>query len=291
MPGKRDTCQFVVNTGGEICGVDLSGHRPYANKRDGVPSVSAIAGLLDGGKSSSFGWVASTIAARYAVHSDDLSRFSTEECDHDAKRYCERCAFIRSRFDAEWAAKADLGTHVHHMALSWASGEAVTDDETSAPYIDGLEAFYAEHAPAWLHLERTVECDEIGYEYRGQFDAIGTFLWNGERRRGLIDFKTSKGVYFTEDTLQLAAYRYATALTTWRDKKVVDREPMPEVDFTAVLWLRPDGEYRFVEMNADEDALGHFMKLRELWTFQRELDAAKKAWEKDDAADKEAVAA
>ena len=202
--------------GGELCGVDLSGHRPYAYKRDGIPSVSAVAGLLDGGKSSSFGWVAATIGARWAVHSDALTDFSTANCDHEAKQYCERCAFLRSRFDAEWAAKADLGTHVHHMALSWAQGEAFVDDAVSAPYVDALEKFYADHEP-WsgeLPCERTVEGNQADHEYRGQFDAIGTFMWEGQRRRGLIDFKTSAHVYFLEDTAQLAAYRFADSLTS-----------------------------------------------------------------------------
>lgn len=277
--GKRDLCQFMI--GSEICGHDLSGHRPYAYRRDGIPSVSGIAGLLDGGKAGSFGWVASTICARYAVHGEGLDQFSTLDCDHDAKVYCERCKFLRSRFDAEWGAKADLGTHVHHMALSWAEGLPLTDDPTSAPYIDGLEKFYRDHNPDWELLERTVEGAQEGHEYRGQFDALGVFDWKGERRRGLIDFKTSKSVYFTEDTAQLAAYRYADALTTWADKEVVSREPMPEVEFTAILWLRPDGEYRFVEMNADREALAQFMKLRELWEWQRDLSKAEKAWAKE----------
>jgi hypothetical protein len=278
---KRDLCQFMI--GSDPCGHDLSGHRPYAYKRDGIPSVSAVSGLLDGGKSGSFGWVASTICSRYAVHGSGLEQFSTDNCDHDAKQYCERCAFLRSRFDAEWGAKADLGTHVHHMALSWASKEPLLDDAVSAPYIDALAKFYEDHQPEWEHLERTVEGTQDGHEYRGQFDAIGTFLWNGERRMGLIDFKTSKSVYFTEDTAQLAAYRYADALTTWEDKAVISREPMPEVEFTAILWLRPDGEYRFVEMLSDREAFGQFLKLRELWGWQRDLSKAEKAWAKDDA--------
>jgi hypothetical protein len=287
--GKRDLCQFVI--GSEICGHDLSGHRPYAYKRDGIPSVSGIAGLLDGGKSGSFGWVASTICSRYAVHGTGLEQFSTDNCDHDAKKYCERCAFLRSRFDAEWGVKADLGTHVHHMALSWASKEPLTDDPISAPYIDALAQFYEDHKPEWEHLERTVEGSQPGLEYRGQFDATGTFEWEGKRQHGLIDFKTSKDVYFTEDTAQLAAYRYADSLTTWEDKKVVSREPMPEVDFTAILWLRPDGQYRFVEMKSNREAFAQFLKLRELWAWQRGLDADKKAWEKAEAAERELVSA
>lgn len=280
--GKRDLCPFIVGAG-ETCGHDLSGHRPYAYKRDGIPSVSGVAGLLDGGKSSSFGWVAATIGARYAVHSDGLDQFSAEGCDHDEKRYCERCAFLRGRFDAEWSAKADLGTHVHHMALSWAQREAVVDDTVSAPYIDALAQFYEDHQPEWTQLERTVEGTQEGHEYRGQFDAMGTFLWNGTRQRGLIDFKTSKRVYFVEDTAQLAAYRYADSLTTWKDKQVVDREPVPEVDFTAILWLRPDGQYRFVEMQADRRAFAKFLTLRELWAWQRDLQKEEKAWDKADA--------
>lgn len=108
------------------CSFDISGDRPYAYKRDGVPSCSAIAELLDDGKARSFAWSASAIAAALSVH--DAGRWAsmaTEPCDHDAKAYCDACAFIRSEFDRIWKTKAALGTHVHHLACSWAEGEEV----------------------------------------------------------------------------------------------------------------------------------------------------------------------
>lgn len=277
---KRDECQFMI--GGEPCGHDLTGHRPYAYKRDGIPSVTGVIGTLDGGKSSSFAWVAATIGARYAVHSEgDLGLLSTDGCDHEEKRYCERCKFLRSRFDAEWTAKANLGTHVHHMALSWANGESVEQSSVSAPYLDALARFYDECRPEWEQLERTVEYSGTDHEYRGQFDAIGTFTFPSERKRGLIDVKTGQ-LHFTEMTIQLASYRFAEYMTTWEDKKVVEREPVPEVETAAILWLRPDGEYRLIELPSDIAAFDQFLKLRELWTWQRQMEAMQKAWIKDD---------
>lgn len=285
---KRDECQLWI--GGEICGHDLSGHRPYAYKRDGIPSASAIASLLDAGKADTMPWASSGIAAHTAVHVPEVMEYATGPCDHDTKEFCDRCRFVRAQFKKEWDDKTKLGTHIHHIFGDWAErGEPdfdATYDAQSAPYLDALASFWEEKKPEFDPnlIERTVENTVPGQEYRGQFDAIGIMEWEAFRKTGLIDVKTTTGVYFPEDTAQLAGYRYAEFLTTYEDKKVVDRQPMPEVEFTAILWLRPDGEYRLVDMPTTRTDFDSFLAMRALWTWQREINERKKAWEKEEAA-------
>ena len=277
---KRDVCQFAID--GAICGHDLSGHRPYAYKQDGIPSSTGIASLLDGGKSMSFAWAAAAIGARHAVHPvEALDRLSIDGCHLRANEYCERCTYLRSRFNAEWTAKAELGTHVHHMALSRASGDELVDDPISAPYVDALERFYEDCRPEWEQLERAIEYSEPGHEYRGQFDGLGLLNFHEGRGRFLIDVKTGK-LHFAEATLQVASYRFAHFMTTWEGKHVVDREPMPEVDGAAILWLRDDGCYRLIELPTNREAFDQFLNLRELWPWERQMKKLQKQWERAD---------
>ena len=268
-----DTCAYLVN--GEPCGVTLAGHRPYSRKRDGIPSSTALASVLDGGKSTSFGWAAAGITAEMAVHrGTEWRHLSVTGCDHAAKNFCQACRVLRSEFDRQWSAKADLGTHVHHLAHSWAEGDTVDADPAIDPYLDALGAFYDECAPTWVHLEATVENDDPAW--RGQFDAIADVLLDGERKRTLIDYK-SGSLHFAAMAIQLTSYRRAKWVTTWEDGAVVERKPMPEVDASAVLMLRPDGEYRLIELPTVHDRL---LSVYADWEFQREMDKAQKAWEK-----------
>lgn len=289
MTNKSDLCQFTMGEG--ICGHDLSDHRPYAYKRDGVPSSSGVSGLIDGGKAMNFAWVAATIGARYAIHSPErLAELSTLDCDHDQRKYCERCAFLRGRFDAEWTAKADLGTHVHHIALSCAKGEEHDEGKVEKPYVDALYAFYEDAKPEWEHFERTVEYDVPGLEYRGQFDAIGLITMDGERKRVLVDYKTGSP-HFPEMSMQLTSYRYATSMTVWENKKVVAREPMPEVDTVAALMLRDDGTYRLIELPSGEAEFNRFLNLRDLSVWHKAMQKVQREWDKAEKASATEVAA
>lgn len=260
------------------CNYDDSGHRPYARKRDGIPSVTTLSSMLDTGKARSFGWAASTIAAKLAVHqAEQWANLGTEACNHDTKNFCPACRYLRSAHDRAWKTKANLGSHIHHCALQWAAGEDVDEDETTKPYLDALERFHVEHRPTFQHLEFTVLYDTNGHQtYRGQSDFIAGITVNGQRKRGLVDIKTG-GFYPTEQTLQLSAYRYATWLTRWfgtTEKKVGH---MPQVDFVGVLMLGADGGFRLIELPADKAAHSQLLRLRDVWSFTKDMER----WEKD----------
>lgn len=277
----------------KVCGADTSGHRPYAKRQTGVPSVSTISSLLDDGKSSSFGWAASAIAAEFAVHYPealealapatdwtDPATGETGPCDHKAKQYCPRCQHLRRLHSQVWSGKADLGTHVHHLAMSWALGESIDVDPQSESYIDALERFYLNHEPDWARIEVTVLYDEPkSHAYTGQYDADGTITYQGERRSVILDIKTGNS-YAAEHSLQLAGYRYAQWLTTYDDKgAIASREPMPTFDMAATLILQGDGTYRLVDLPANRTAHGTFLRLRDAWSWLRDM----KKWEKDNA--------
>ena len=257
------------------CGADVD-HRPYAGKRD-MPSVTGVLEMLDGGKSRSFGWAASLIASVTAVHHPDRwAGLGTDGCTGDKDGLCPACIYLRSEFDRQWRAQADLGTHVHHLALSWAVGEEIDVDAHTAPYLDALEKFWVEADPEWLHLERTVLYDRSrSHAYRGQFDWIARVTLNGERRTLLGDIKTGRYSPHSQ-TLQLAAYRFAQ-LTRWEDKTEIVEGPVPVVDGAAVLLLGDDGTCRLVELPAAGDAHSTFLRLRDLWGWHRQIDR----WSKD----------
>jgi hypothetical protein len=280
----------------EGCSYNVGDHRPYARKRDGIPSVTQISSMLDNGKSRSFPWAASGLAATEAVHhSERWYRLSThqangENCTHDATGFCVACRYLRSMFDREWKAKANLGTHVHHLALQWARGEECEEDETTKPYLDGLERFYHDHRPEWLFLERTLAgllTSEHGGElrWRGSFDAIVKLPVVGQ---ALIDIKTG-GLYPEEQTLQLAGYTMADTITEWRDGKQFDIEPMPAVDAAGCLFLTGDGDYRLVWLPVDTEAIWAFFNLLLLHRWGQRMSAWYKAYKEMDVSETLAV--
>ena len=278
----------------EGCSYDLGNHRPYARKRNGVPSVTQVAAMLDNGRARSFSWAAAGIAATHAVHhSQEWYRLPTANCNHQPDGFCVACRYLRSQFDREWKAKANLGTHVHHLALQWARGEEAEQDATTKPYLDGLERFYFDYQPEWLFLEHTLAGDvfygtgqhEQCFHYRGSFDFIAR-----TRIAGVVmgDIKTS-GLHPQEQTLQLAGYASADWITDWLDGQEIQITRMPDLDAAGCLFLTGDGDYRMVWLPVDSPAVGAFGDLVRLHHWSRRMDAWYKAY-KEMEVDAEALA-
>ena len=139
---------------------------------------------------------------------------------------------------------AARGTDVHDLAERIIHGEEVEVPEHLAGYVQG----YVDWLDAW---DITVHATEmvVGRRpndgipgYAGTFDADGTF----ERghlagKRGLLDWKTSKGVY-GENALQLAAYQHADF---YLDDDGAE-QPMPTYDFLGVVHITPTGTDLYV---------------------------------------------
>lgn len=256
---------------------------PYRYLRDGVPSVTAISGMLDLGKSAAFGYAGSLIAATVAIHQPErLEGMSISDCTHEKEGLCAACRFLRQEHATQWDKKATFGSHIHHLACSWAEGEEVDEDEASKPYLDAIEAFYNDTVPSWLLTERTVGYREPALQYRGKFDGIVDVTCpvcaNGNRCRWLVDWKTGR-FYPAEQCLQLSAYRYAW-LTEWDGKTEVFVEPVPDVDHCGVVLLSGEGTYELKELPANRDAHQVFLNLRDSWGWHKAITE----WAKKEAA-------
>ncbi len=226
-------------------------------KYSGLPSVTTVLGII---AKHGLPWGAAKESALFAVyHYDEWKDLAPAEAVERIKRHHK----------GVWTDKGARGTEIHNIAQRWTLGETVDVPADYEPYVDALEAFWVDHRPKWLHVERTVLDRTHGYG--GTFDAIADL--NGPVKGTLlVDFKTG-GRYPAETILQLAAYRYAECMAVYDDKGVlVDTEPMPEVDGCAVLYLCDDGTYELLELPADEEAHTSFLTALALWQSMKDYE-------------------
>jgi len=271
MTRQSDLCAY--------CG-EVDAQPPYRFLRDGIPSATTIASTLDLGKASSFAWAASLITATTAVHeAHRWEHLDMEGCTHEKESLCAACKFLRAEFQAQWDAKAALGSHVHHLALSWSQGIAIESDEVVDPYLDAIALFYEERKPSWVLTEHTISGNPgTPLAYRGKFDGIADIACpecEGKRCRWLLDWKTGS-YYPAEQTIQMVLYRRAF-LTTWEDKAETVGDPVPEVDHAGVVILSPAATYELHALPADDDAWEVAMALRRAWGWGRRMEEWAKA--------------
>ena len=194
-----------------------------------VPGVTKV---IDAGvpKPQLIDWAA-TQSAKYAIdHWDELLELTPSA----------RLEAIRG---ARWTTLREAGERgrdVHELVHRYTMGETVTPPEELAGHFDAGCRFVEE----WQLEELAVE--------------VAVF-----HRASL------KGV-FKEYALQLAAYRYADFYVL--DGKVDEHgaaieHPMPAIDATGVVWLRADGTYELVPLEADYAALEAFTAAQQLAAF------------------------
>jgi hypothetical protein len=159
----------------------------------------------------------------------------------------------------------NTGTLVHEYLEAQIKGRDRPDLTPEAEQIVG-------HAQKLLHLydveplysECTVyggldDIDTVGYA--GTLDLIVEMFVPGRgRKRLVVDWKTSKGIY-PNMAAQCAAYRFADKLVTGDDGTVIE---MPETDGAVIFHIRPEGALA-VPVAADENAWDYFMAARRLW--------------------------
>lgn len=300
------------------CLVDTDA-RPYARK--GTPSVTTIIGGANlGDRARAFTWYGGEKAAIAAVH-DTANWWNLPttvdgkpcakdhkicavcgqlKAEHPNGRHpdghkfvsglCKACNWLRSQAHYDTKAKGDLGGHLHHLALSWAQGDGIETDQVTDPFMDGLESWYKLYKPQWTGLERTVYYQSGPREYVGSFDALGWLVCEcelaneGGRCLYLLDIKTGSGQWDLEWMLQLSGYRYAQSLTEWRDGKQHITGKMPIVSHTAVLWLHDTGEAELVPVETDAETFNTFLRLVDLYTWEKRAEKRLRDKEKTDAA-------
>jgi hypothetical protein len=170
----------------------------------------------------------------------------------------------------------------------WIHGRAVdisklTEDPQQVNEVmrncDGLEKFLNDFTLTEVTSEEIVR--QPG-EWIGTRDVLCTI--NGQR--WLLDLKSTgnqeagKGLYVDSWATQLAAYRYALQVVTFkRDDKgkiVEDKVTLNEsVDRCGVIHLRGDGEYQLLEIDAGPEALDIFHSLRQVHLWRKSLPTPK----------------
>lgn len=226
-----------------------------------APSVTAISGMLEKG---GLPWGAAAETAKFAIHHQE--EWITLETNEAYER-------LRTHHKGVWDDKKNRGTKVHDFAAQWAAGTTVDCPPDCAPYLDALEAFYAEHKPQWLEIEQAVICDTPGLEYGGTFDA-NAVLADGRTHK--IDFKTG-GRYPTEVAIQLSAYRFAPFMGVYDAFGTLTAlEPNRPVDCCDSLYLHDDGTYELLEVPANEAAYETFKHLRGVYGWLADM----RKWER-----------
>lgn len=124
------------------------------------------------------------------------------------------------------------GTDVHNLAEKLAHGVEVEVPDEYSGHVDSYIRFLEEWDPHDALVEIVV--GNRTHRYCGTFDLLCEIDGLGTC---LLDIKTSKGIY-GETALQLAAYRNAEV---YLHPETGEETPMPEVDFTGVVWVRADG--------------------------------------------------
>jgi hypothetical protein len=225
-----------------------------------VPGVTTV---LDKGvpKPALIDWAARTAAAYAIDHWAELHELPPSE----------RLEAIRG---ARWSTlreAGERGREVHALGHRYLAGDPVTPPEGLAGFLDAYVRFVEE----WDVAEEAIEVAvfhrptaERPFAYGGRFDLLARLA--PDQRLWLLDFKTNLKGVFMETALQLAAYRHSDFFVL--DGDVTDEgaaveHPMPAIDAAGVVWLRSDGSYDLVPLEAGEEALAVFTAAQEVAAF------------------------
>lgn len=227
----------------------------YALDGKHVPGVTTIIknATSSGGLIS---WAAETVAQWAATNVGALDMLGPEPWIQVAKKEPER---IRDERGLQ-------GRQVHEHAERLILGKDVLDvDADGNPYPDDVMAM-AEQLARWMDawdVQPVVHECVVFHEddlWAGKLDAVADLA---DGQRWLLDYKTGQSGPWTNDALQLAAYRHASHI------QIGDRDMlMAPVDQCGVVWIRPD----FVELRpvlADRRMYDTFRTMRSLYPFSR----------------------
>jgi hypothetical protein len=242
-------------------------HRYWVNGHGPIPSVTTVLDVMH--KQALVEWWKNQIALSAMLHLSELIGKSAED----------GVQLLRSYPTEQRDTAGKLGSSVH--LLAHLEGMALQAPESDSkgfevpneayPYLEafrGFLAFLEAQGGSIVSSEHAVWNKTEGYA--GTYDLIVS-LWD---ELWLLDIKTSKG-YYPEHGLQLTAYAHGEYIVLPHDPTLY---PMPQVQHTAVLHLRPDQytdnvpreAWRLVEYpTTDRDYLA-FLAALELWQWKRE---------------------
>jgi hypothetical protein len=201
-------------------------------------------------------WSARVVAEGAISHLAVWQAIREKDGDEAAVRYLK---------GLPWAKRdkaADAGTAVHQAVDAELKGIAVEWPSGLSGFQEQYGRFKAAYQPEWITSEATVYSRRYGY--------AGTLDWIARigGRVLLGDVKSGENVY-DEVALQLAAYRYAD----WLDLGDGIEHPLPAIDGTAVLHLRPKS-YRLIEIDAGETMHQAFLHLIQVYRWMDGVKAS-----------------
>lgn len=218
------------------------GYRHYAIDALGiVPSVSTIAGVID--KSGPL----MAYAAR-CTREGVVAMIAQGESIPDDQRLLDRkLRGLGLHHDQRTGDSQDRGVAIHAMAEDWINEGRVPSPRKVRPawrgWAKALALFLVECEPEFEASEVTVGSAVHGFA--GRFDAIARSTEKGKLDRpgrGLIDFKTSKGIYPTSQFVQLEGYGVGC-----------EECGFGAMDWRAIVRLGDDGSYEVGYSTATAD--------------------------------------
>lgn len=179
----------------------------------------------------------------------------------------------RGRYENPDKAK-NRGTAVHKYGERLLNEEAVSPPPDLVPYVESYARLMDVFQLRATYIEALVYSET--HRYCGTFDLIADVLFpddprfedlprdgDGFVRDCLIDAKTNRSGVYGETALQLAAYRYAEYVQP--DPYDPDTAmPMPDINWTGAIWVRPDAPSQLLPVVADDDQFRMFLYVREV---------------------------
>jgi hypothetical protein len=264
-PHQRETEPNPFSTAESIAGLYMSeDHRYWINGNGPYPSVTTILDVLH--KPALVAWMQKQAAFAAMLHLPDLIGKSVEEGVDLILSY--------PRATRDTAAK--LGSSVHLLAdmaprASETDAKAFEVSPEAFPYLEafrGFLAFLEAQGGRIISSEKAVWNKTEGYA--GTYDLIVS-LWD---ELWLLDIKTGRG-YYPDYGLQLAGYGHAEYIVLPNDPTLY---PMPTIQHTAVLHLRPDqytdgtaqDAWRLVEYPTTDRDYVAFLAALEMYQWKQE---------------------
>ena len=143
---------------------------------------------------------------------------------------------------------ANRGTRIHR-ACEEIDRKGITECDTEIlQYVSAYVQFLKDHDVTWELIETPLLYTMYPCAYAGTLDRYGVV----DGKKMLIDIKSTRSITKKHQLL------YATQLTaySWADRVYIDGKESWKhrgVDSMAILQLKPDGTYKLIEVNSEDD--------------------------------------
>lgn len=247
-------------------------------------SVTTLIGALD--KPALLYWAAEQTALQAVAVAGTLERRVAEEGEEAVVKWLRDARFRKPR---GVRSATELGTAVHDAIESYAlSGTRPTVDDEVLPFLDAFDRWAQVWQPKYLAAEAAVY--NRTYGYAGTLDAIVeldgmSLIVDTKTTRSDVDSRGNPSTPYPEVALQLAAYRHAELLATFRARRteimrrryyliseveVEECVPMPAVDGAAVIHITPNRCTAY-PVRADDAVFQAFLFTMEAFRWQQQL--------------------